>query len=62
MYKLVVRNALKKISISYTKISFEEIIRKINMKDLSQDMVQSFMTKNRNFIENFNIDGDNIVF
>lgn len=64
MHHLVIRNGLKKISISYTKISEEDILRKLNLDGNSKIDLKSFLSKSKQYIEDFTVDAknNNIIF
>ncbi len=61
LHSIVLRNALKKLSCAYTKISVKDILEKIHAdKDPNFDL-QSFLVKSKENVENFQIDPKNSV-
>ena len=56
MKVVVLRNAVKKLSIAYTRISIPEILSKIGIKQNDNFDLQSFLVKSKGYIENFIID------
>lgn len=56
---VVLRNAVKKLSIAYTRISIPEALVKIGIKDDDNFDIQSFLAKSKDYIEDFTIDVQN---
>lgn len=56
MRSVVLRNAVKKLSIAYTRISVPDILRKIGATQDAAFDLQSFLVKSRGYIEDFTID------
>lgn len=61
MHNTVLRNAVKKLSTAYTKISAQDILKKIQVVDNRNFELDSFLTKSKKHIENFTIDHKNHV-
>lgn len=59
MEPVVLRNAVKKLSITYTRISIPDVLKKMGVKETDNFDVQSFLTKSKDYIENFQIDPQN---
>ena len=50
---IVMRNQLKRLSIAYTAIPYQKLIEKMGVQNDKDFDLISFLTKNRDFIENF---------
>ena len=59
MEPVVLRNAVKKLSITYTRISIPDVLKKIGVRDGDKFDIQSFLTKSKAYIEEFKIDPQN---
>jgi len=56
MRAVVLRNAVKKLSIAYTRISVADILAKIGVSRADNFDLQSFLVKSSGYIEDFTID------
>lgn len=56
MEPVVLRNAVKKLSITYTRIAIPDVLRKMGVRETDNFDVQSFLTKSQAYIEDFRID------
>lgn len=56
MRVVVLRNAVKKLSIAYTRISVADVLAKIGVKANDNFDLQSFLVKSKGYIEDFTID------
>ena len=61
MRVVVLRNAVKKLSAAYTRISIPDVLKKIGIKPEDNFDLQSFLVKSKGYIEDFNIDPRNNV-
>lgn len=61
MHSIVIRNGLKKLSLAYTKISSNDILKKIHISKEENFELNSFLTKSKEHIENFAIDQKNEI-
>lgn len=61
MKQIVLRNALKKLSIAYTRINEEDLCKKIGVSSQDNFELQSFLVKQSKFLEKFLIEKKNKV-
>lgn len=61
MRAVVLRNAVKKLSIAYTRISIPDVLTKIGIKQGDNFDLQSFLAKSTGYIEDFTIDPNSNV-
>jgi 26S proteasome regulatory subunit N3 len=59
MEPVVLRNAVKKLSITYTRISIPDLLMKMGISEADNFDIQSFLTKSKDYIEKFQIDPQN---
>ena len=59
MEPVVLRNAVKKLSITYTRINIPDVLKKMGIRDKDSFDIQSFLTKSKDYIEEFKIDPQN---
>jgi 26S proteasome regulatory subunit N3 len=53
---VVLRNAVKKLSIAYTRISVDDVLTKIGIKGNNNFDLQSFLVKSKDYLEDFSLD------
>ena len=53
---VVLRNAVKKLSIAYTRISVDDVLTKIGIKANDNFDLQSFLVKSKDYLEDFSLD------
>lgn len=61
MKQIVLRNALKKVSVAYTKISERDICSKIGIEGQNNFELKAFLVKSKKFLENFKIEPSGII-
>lgn len=61
MKQIVLRNALKKVSVAYTNISERDIGGKIGIEGQSDFELKAFLVKSKKFLENFKIESSGII-